>query len=172
MPVLLWGVNCVALAFVVHLIGWRVRLPRRHTRTLLILFLGIPAAFVLLAPLLPPPAAQSLHLPVGTAQYAQVLLFAAAMGLGYIISYSAVEADSPSLVIAGAIADAGPEGLAEAALFEMVSDDVLVKPRVADLLRDGHIRQAAGGFEITRKGRKFVRIFILARRILGAEKGG
>jgi len=54
----------------------------------------------------------------------------------------------------------------------MVSDDVLVKPRVADLLRDGHIRQAAGGFEITRKGRKFVRIFILARRILGAEKGG
>jgi hypothetical protein len=172
MSVLLWAVNCVALAFVVHLVWWRVRLPRRHTRTLLILFLGIPTVFILLAPLVPPQTAQALHLPFGIAQYAQVMLFAVAMGLGYIISYSAVEADSPSLVIAGAIAGAGAEGLPEAALFEVASDDVLVKPRIADLLRDGHLRRAAGGYEITGKGRRFVSIFIVARRVLGAGKGG
>jgi hypothetical protein len=172
MAVLLWGVICVALAFVSHLILWRVRLPRRQTRTLLILFLGIPTAFISLAMRCTLPAAQALHLPRGAPQYAQVMLFAVAMAMGYVISYSAIEADSPSLVLALAIAGAGPEGLSEAALLESASDDVLIRPRIADLLRDGHIRRTRGGYEITGKGRGFVRIFIIARQVLGAGKGG
>ncbi len=169
----LLGYCCAALAcaFVLHVAVWRVRVPRRQTRSLLLIFFGaLVAALALLVGLsraggLPPTSRLGptcLHL----------VLFHTAITLAYVITYSAVEADSPSLLIVLAVAEAGRDGLPVKRLEERLNDDVLVRPRLANLVRDGTIARGSDGCRLTRKGRAFIRIFIAARRVLGAGKGG
>ena len=88
------------------------------------------------------------------------------------ITYSAMEADSPSLVILNHIADAGSEGVAKDVFFDSLNDDILVKPRIKDLLRDKMAYLEEGRYRLTPKGIRFARIFILFRGLLKAPKGG
>src|SRR5205814_8931173 len=70
-----------------HLIVWKIRLPKFHTRTLLLLF-----AFVLFLWLV------TLTLrPMSLAEVAHVGLFYTSLSLCHVITYSAFEAASPTL---------------------------------------------------------------------------
>ncbi len=170
MAALVWGVALVGLAFLVHVAWWRLCLPRRQTRALLLIFLGCGAGALLGLRLLGP--RDGVPWPRTAADYVQIGLLVLAFAAAYVITYSAVEADSPTLVLVRVIAAAGPEGLPEADLYEKASDDVLVTPRVADLVRDGMLQLDGGRYHLTGKGRRFVRIFICYRWLLGAGKGG
>ena len=41
MKVLLWGIILFVLAFLLHLIIWKIRLPKRQIRMLLLIFFGV-----------------------------------------------------------------------------------------------------------------------------------
>jgi hypothetical protein len=170
MAVLLWGCVSVVGALGLHLALWRLHRPRRQTRALLVIFFGVTAA--VLVALAAWPAGDSPWLPAGLLEYAHIALFAVAFALAYIITYSAIEADSPSLVIVMEIAKAGKEGISEADFEAQLSDAVLIEPRVADLVRDRMLTLEKDRYCLTAKGRSFVRIFILFRALLGAGKGG
>lgn len=172
MAVLCWSILTVAAAFILHLALWRIHLPQRQTRALLGLFFGVlalvlaGAATGLTDDLVPLPRL------AGLPQYVQTAIFVTGFTLAYIITYSALEADSPTLVMIKAIAEAGAAGLPVEKLLESASDDVLLKPRLADLVRDGMLVQDGSTYQMTPRGRSFVQIFIYSRRILGAGKGG
>src|SRR3990172_1725927 len=151
MKVLFWGSAVFALSFVLHFALWRVRLPKRQTRALLIIFFGSLAAFF---------AFFRGYASLGLYECVSVGLFVVSLTLAYIITYSAMEVDSPSLVMVNAIAGAGAEGLPKARFDEMMTDDVLVIPRIKDLLRDGHVYLDEGRYRLTPKGGSFIRIFI------------
>jgi hypothetical protein len=173
MAVLCWGGGIVCVFFLLHCVIWRVRLPKYQTRallglclgTLLIVLAGLAAGwYAALAGVLPMPA--------GRPQYFQIALFVIAFGLAYIITYSALEADSPTLVMVQAIARAESTGLAAEDFHGQMSDAILVEPRIADLIRDGMVVEQGDRYAITRKGRRFVGIFIRFRCLLGLGKGG
>ena len=88
------------------------------------------------------------------------------------ITYSAIEVDSPSLVMINAIAKAGKEGLDEKLFYQMMNGDILIKPRINDLLNDKMAYLEGYKYKLTPKGRLLVRIFILYRKLLNAPKGG
>lgn len=174
MAVLIWGVTIVLLSFAVHVALWRMRLPRRQTRALLLIF-----SACLILSLWSLSIAQGwdgcprwVPLPMGIAQYVHIAILVAALALAYVTTYSAVEVDSPSLLIVLAIARAGREGLEKARFEQQFSDDVLVRPRIRDLVRDGMVAVDHGRHSITQKGRRFVAIMIAYRTLLGAGKGG
>lgn len=173
MAVLLWSYATVTLAFLLHLIWWRIRIPKYQTRTLLFVFFGVLAAalmgLALAARLLRPTAAP---LPAGISEYVQIALFVIAFTLAYVITYSALEADSPSLVMIRAVAHAGAAGLRQAEFHAWLSDDRLVTPRIQDLIRDHLVILDGDRYRLTAKGRRFIAIFILFRALLGAGKGG
>ena len=77
-----------------------------------------------------------------------------------------------TLVLIQAINRAGTEGLPEEELLAAASDRVLVLPRMDDLVRDGLAARTRDGLRITEKGRWFVSMFILFRKLLGVGKGG
>ena len=93
-----------------------------------------------------------------------------AFALAYTITYSAIEVDSPSLVMLLEVAKRGEAGMATEEFHTHFSDKLLVDPRVADMLRDGLAVARGEQIVITAKGRAFVRIFIGFRAILGAGK--
>ena len=99
MNILLYGLSLFFLAFGIHLIIWRVHLPQYHSKTLLLTFMGTFFLGVIFTPLFPRGGLWALFLPHGLFELVHVFLLFLFLTLAYIITYSALEADSPSLVI-------------------------------------------------------------------------
>src|SRR5262249_23646491 len=87
------------------------RVPRRQIFCLLLLFLGLLPVGLAAAAWLP-----GLHglRPDGFWENLHVALFYVAVSLGYIVTYSALEEDSPTLTVVAFVADAGGRGGARA----------------------------------------------------------
>jgi hypothetical protein len=88
------------------------------------------------------------------------------------MTYPAIEVESPTLVMIQAIARRGDEGLARATLFAQLNDEVLVAPRVRDLLSEGLAVERDGRLYLSAGGRRLVNLFFIWRRVLGAREGG
>ena len=174
MKVLVLGLSIFCIAFSIHLVLWKIRIPQYHIKALLQIFLGtLLAALAVLA--------LNAHLYFlltdllivdHPALYFHIALLFVALMLFYIVTYTALEVDSPSLIILCNIKKAGAQGLPKEKILESMTNDTLVMPRLNDLLRDGLAVKTQDRYQITDKG-KFVRIFILYRRLLGiTAKGG
>ena len=110
--------------------------------------------------------------PQKTLEYIHVCLLFVSLTLSYMITYSAFEADSPTLVMVMTIEKAGQGGLDKKEFIQRLNDDILIKPRIRDLITDKMAYLDGEKYRLTSKGVLFARIFILYRRLLKAPKGG
>ena len=173
MKILFFGSAIYCLSFLVHIIVWGVRLPRAHTKTIVRIFLGtlIISLFTLWVTSRCYQRYAS-FIPHSGLEYVHICLFFISLTLAYLSFYTAVEADSPSLVMVMHISDAGGKGLDKGALREMANNDTLVKPRLTDLLNAKMVCRVDNRYRLTTSGLIFVSIFIFYRNLLKAEKGG
>lgn len=156
----------------VHLAVWKIKLPRRQTKILLyILFGGLTAALVF-SILNPSFSLLGILVPHGPAELLSTALYVTAFTLAYMITYSAIEADSPTLVMIKTIADAGEAGIRKEDFFKALNDDVLLEPRLRDLRTDHMAVFNNGIYSLTGKGRLFAAIFIKWHILLDREPGG
>lgn len=172
MKTLIWGNLVFFSFFLLHLAVWKVRLPSRQTKTLLfLLFSGLAAALAFFR-LFPALTLLGFSPPAGPPENLAVAVYVTSLILAYTITYSAVEADSPTLVMIKTIADAGEKGIAKADFFSALNDEVLVAPRLRDLLTDKMAELLDGKYALTPKGRLFAALFTYYRALLGLGKGG
>jgi hypothetical protein len=158
MNVLIAGGMALLLAWGAHVVLWKVRVPRRQTRTLLILFAGAAFFMVLMRRL-------------GALEAVYLLTMVGTVGFAYATFFTTVEADSPSLDILLRL-DCDHGGVSEDELLSVLNDDVLVLARLDDLVRCGMVALRAGRFEATSSGRAFIAVFVNFRRLINAGKGG
>jgi len=162
------GVGLFVLAFLIHLAWWRIRLPRRQRPTLfrgLILFLplglgGLTAVGLWPARWLLSPAA------------AVVALIYLSLTITYVISYTALEGDSPTLSLMRWIG-AHPGGVSQGELDAFMASRPFVQTRLKALEEDGLAEQR--GERVYAKGRPT----LLFRAVMGwrelygpVERGG
>ncbi len=173
MPIVGLALVLFAGAFLLHLIRWRIALPAATSRalvlTLIVGIVGGLALVLLMARILPGLAALLPSDPVGLLLS---LLLSLALAASYVMTYPAIEVESPTLVMIQAIARRGQEGLSRATLFAQLNDEVLVAPRVRDLVSDGLAVERGGRLHLSESGRRLVQMFVLWRRVLGAREGG
>lgn len=173
MPIVGLALVLFAGAFLLHLILWRIAPPAATMlailRTFVIGILGGLLSLLALAWMLPGLAA---WLPADPFGLLLALLLSLALAAGYVMTYPAIEVESPTLVIVQAVARRGGRGLDRAALFERLNDEVLVAPRVRDLLSDGLAVEEGGRLRLSGRGRRLVAVFAIWRRVLGAAEGG
>jgi hypothetical protein len=106
-------------------------------------------------------------------EFLHIFLFVTSFTLAYMITYSALEADSPSLVMIMSIANAGPKGLPQEKFKQLMTDEMLIVPRIRDLLRDKMVYVEGKKYKLTTKGLVSAWIFIVYRHILNiSQKGG
>jgi len=170
---LIYGGGLLLLAFVLHVIVWRLRVPKRQGRGIVCVFL-----LTLIA---------GLALGV-TTEYAKgnfwdhafdqmisssnwILLYIS-YTLAYLISFTAIEADSPSLVMVKQIMESGEKGLIPETLEKRIVNDDLVMPRIGDLLRDKMIIKERGHLVLTAKGRFLSQLFMYQRTLFRLGPGG
>lgn len=162
MNVLFFVIVAFTCAIIIHFIYWKFNIPEKQTASLLKIFFS-----VLLV------AGASLWLQSFNAVL--VLHFTIAylpLVAAYIITYSALEADSPSLVIIDNIYRAGNQGIARQDFNALMNDELLVVPRLKDLCRDNLAYVENEKYLLTLQGRKFIKIFIFFRHLLNLQKGG
>jgi hypothetical protein len=172
MNILLSGLSLFFLAFGIHLVIWKVHLPHHQSRALLWTFFGTFSLGVICIPLFPQDGPWVWFIPHGFLELTHVFLMFLSLTLAYLITYSALEADSPSLVIIRMIAEAMPTGLAKQDLEKRLSDDILILPRIKDLLRDNLVVANGERLQLTPQGRFFIKLFVIVRTLLKAGKGG
>ena len=163
MKILLSGAGLFSLSLCLHLVIWQIRLPKGQIKALLQLFFTVlvighiylyltsSASFI-----------ECLH---------SCLLFVS-LSLAYLCTYSAIAADSPSLVMMTRIAETGSAGLDREKLFASLDDHSLIIPRIKDLHDAQMLSLSQGKYRLTTRGRLFVRIFINYRKALRLPKGG
>lgn len=97
----------------------------------------------------------------------------AAFTCAWVITYSAFEAESPTLVMADRLLRAGHDGVRKEDLAASMSDEVLLVPRVEDLVRDQMATvDEQGRYHLTPKGRLMLTIIYGYKKLLGASSGG
>ncbi|HWM84128.1 MAG TPA: hypothetical protein VNQ56_18870 [Pseudolabrys sp.] len=166
MTVLLSALALFAIAFAAHLVWWRLCLPRRQ---LLILF-GIIVVGACGGALLLVFDPLSLGLSVPLALLS-VLLYGS-FGVVYLILFSALEADSPTLTILNLIASRGQAGIHQDELVREMEKHSYVQVRIDQMVRDGMALESAGRIRLASGGLWFSHFILFYRRLLSREYVG
>ena len=170
MHLLIYSLAVFLLAFGIHLVLWFVRVPRRPYPALLALFALAGLAAAALQPFLP--AALAAFYPSGFWPWAAAALFHAAGSLSYIIVYSALEQDSPSVTMVKFTELGGPNGRARNDYNQILSDDLIIHSRLRAMVEGQLARRHGNRFTLAPKGAFWNRIFGLWMKLLGIRGGG
>jgi hypothetical protein len=159
----------LAVFALVHLVVWRVRRPAGQYLALLGLAAGVLVVALTVRLAL---EAGAQWTPARTLDYLNQITLFTVLALAYISTYSAVQADSPTMTILLRIAAAGPGGLTRRDLSDDLIDELLVIPRLNDLVVGGMVDLRAGRYVIAMRGALFGRLHARYRAMLRMEKGG
>jgi hypothetical protein len=173
MSIAVTGVGLFMAAFVIHVAWWRLGRPRRSGQTLIVLMvavIGITWLVVFASALFWPAAAHLL--PGNLIAFVHALVVALAIAAAYVMTYPAIEVESPILVLIDTIAKGGRAGVEFKELRHRLDNDALVAPRIQDLLDEGLLVLDDGRYRPTAKGVALARMFAGWRRIIGAGEGG
>jgi hypothetical protein len=163
MSVFVPGCFLVCTSLALHVAVWKIRLPRRHIISLLIIFAIILCLWLLYA------LVEGVRLPI----LLHVALFQISAGLSYAIAYSAIEADSPTLSLMNFLAQGERDGVPAAEVFNFLSQRPFAKARLAALLASGLIRVQDDRYILAGNGSLAFRFVLGYRRLYGpVSKGG
>lgn len=156
-------------AILLQIIIWHIKVPSGKITALCKIFILVLVFGLALARIF---SGYFIWLPHDLAGFFYIILFYAALVIAYIGNYPVVEVDSPSFLIIKLIAGSGPNGLSREALNKIMSDDLLIKPRIEDLIKAKMAIFDDEKYMITKKGILFVSMFIFFRKIINLPKGG
>lgn len=156
--------------FAVHLAWWRVALPRRQRAVLL--------GFFLLGGLALAPLAGLLLFwfglePLSFVQWLNVGLAVVAFALAYVVTYSALEADSPTLSLVRYIASSGSAGVREEELRDFMASRPFVGARLSALVEEGMVLEREGRIHLAEHPYTLFKLVLLHReKVLGLTHHG
>ena len=169
-PVILAGAAWF-LAFVLHLTLWRWRLPKAQLKALLVIFAVVWAIAALLV----------------VTDFVGFGSFAAGWLIGflyfcliywstafcYVITYSAMEGDSPTLSLTRHLHRRGGEGVSHDEIEDFFRQRPFVGARVKALVTDNVFIEEEGGYRLSPGSYVFFRVILGYRRVVfGPIKSG
>jgi len=167
MAVVLSAAGLFVLALAIHLVWWRIKVPRQQLASLIGLILATAAVgFTVLS--LVGPLRDALPLPL---LLLAVMLFGS-FGVAYLILFTAVEADSPTLTILGLISASGSRGIHRDELMAAMERHSYVQIRVDQMIADGMAIETPTGLRLGTQGLWLSSLVLLYRRLLVRTNAG
>jgi len=157
-----------AVSFLVHLVWWRLALPRRQTAALLGLFFGVLSIWLAASHFMP----GQWFTAADVWQAIHVAIFHTACTLAYVVAYSALEHRSPSMTLLVAVANARGAGRTAADLRSLLGDASPVEVRLDAMAHDGMVVRDGDDYRLAPKGQTWVAVLSIWRRCLGLPRGG
>ena len=160
-----------SVAWLLHICIWRLRLPRAQLKTLLVLFLvtwAISSPFAVMCA-----SAAGLSYEKGFIEFVYFCLLFWCATLCYIITYSAMEGDSPTLSLTRHLHAKGDEGISHEEIEEFFRQRPFVGARVKALVTDNVFIEEKGGYRLSAGRFLFFRVILGYRRVVfGPIKSG
>jgi hypothetical protein len=159
----------LTVLFLIHLAWWRIRLPHHQRPVLLLLFIG---GGLFLVPLLAWLGSEK-NWALSWIQWMNVALGIVAFALFYTVTYSALEADSPTLSLLRFIHEQGPEGVSREDLKAFMEMRPFVAARLTALMQDNMLVEEKGRYRLARHPYLLFRLVLFYRNtILGVKGSG
>jgi hypothetical protein len=173
MTALLLALGAFASLILTHILVWRLHRPTGQYATLSLLWLLVLVAVLAALHVVPSaiPGSPGFR-PLTPTEYVNFLMLYTALMLPYVTTYSAVQADSPAMAILLRMDAVGSHGLTIDEMLDQLGDDVLVIPRLNDLVKGKLLIFHRGRYVIRRRGALLARLHLGYRRLLQMEKGG
>ena len=172
MNILIWGVALLVMSFLLQIIIWRAKLPKRQSLAIIYIYL-FSFVSILIINYFADSLGISNDLTInGLPDYLHFTLFFIISLAFYVIDYPGIEVDSPSFVIIAMISSKGDEGLTIEELTNILNDDVLVKPRLEDCLNDNMAYISNNKYKLTKKGHLMAKIFNIWRKLFNMQDTG
>ncbi len=163
MTVFLTTLFLLGIALTVHVLIWKLRLPRRQMRALALAFAGVYVSWLIATSFMGIPLFMLLH----------ITLFYTACSLCYIITYSAIEADSPTLSLMRFIDRQGPGGVSSETAEKFLAQHLFVNARLAALIDSGMIVFRNDRYIVAGQPSLFFRLILDFRKLYGPiSRGG
>lgn len=166
-------VTMIALlvAFVAHLILWRWRLPRAQLKALLVIFVLVWILVSLALQTGTIAANSGTGGPLVGFLYFCLIYWPAAFC--YMITYSAMEGDSPTLSLTRHLHRKGEEGVSHEEIEDFFRQRPFVGARVKALVADDIFVEEEGGYRLSPGSYVFFRVILGYRRVVfGPIKSG
>jgi hypothetical protein len=166
MTVLLAGVGLLFLSFCAQLVLWRIFIPSRQIPALLLVFILMPliVAGVVQLTGIPMPAALS------AAEMVRLAIFYVSCALTYIVLYSAIEEQSPTLAIISYVAERSQ--CTDADLVARFGRGHELSQRIELLARSEFVRQEGDCYRLSPAGDRLAKLFDAANQLFSLESGG
>jgi hypothetical protein len=169
---LIYAFSFLGVAFALHLLVWRFYLPKAQLKTLLLVFLATWCGAVCLA-WFSDWLLVSLSQRGSFAGFLYFCLFYWAAALCYVITYSAMEGDSPTLSLTRHLHRKGIEGISHEEVEEFFRQRPFVGARVKALVTDNIFIEESGGYRLASGSYLFFRLILGYRRVVfGPVKAG
>ena len=171
MAILFFCITLVLIAIFLHLILLKnqVKLSQNPTVILLFIFISVLCIGLIGAYFL---NKKYSFLPNGIWQNLHVIIFYVPVMLSYIITYLALEDDSPTMTIVRFVEQAKGEGRTIKQIRQIISDEALILPRIDTMFKDGWVEFRDDKYYITVKGKAFNQIFALGLKPLNITREG
>jgi hypothetical protein len=170
LTVLFWGLALLGGALAAHVLWWRTRLPANQLAALLKLFLAVLALWLCGNALLGLAGIGIAGLPLAPVACLHAGLLYLSAALAYVVLFSTIDADSPSINILRALDEAGPQGLTEAELLRRTGMERFFASRLERMETDGMTLHTPQGLVPGAKGSLLLGLVQLWRAIMGAPK--
>lgn len=153
------------LSFIIHLLWWRIKMPSRTTGMLLLIFLSVPAILFALG-------LSRYITPDTTYSLSRLLLLYSTCSLVYVILYSAIEQQSPTLGMVSFINKHSERGCDDEALMLFLNAGEEIKKRLNLMQQSGWVIQQGQRWHLTKNGKRIAQLFQAAASIFGIKRGG
>jgi hypothetical protein len=165
--VLLSAAALFAIAFAVHVVWWRLKVPRRQLFALLVLFLVVAiAGFTTIHAVGLFPG--QLPLP----RFLLAVLLFGGVCVVYLVAFTAMEEDSPSLTLLRLISEAGSRGIHREELMRVVERHSFIKVRIDLMVADGMAVETPTGLRLGTQGLWLSSLVLFYRKLLGRNVVG
>ena len=154
----------LAVGFGLQVAVWRVRVPASQTRVLLLLFLFVYTVMGI-----------ALFSGLSVRSFSDLLyvsLLFWAPALCYVLLYTGIESDSPTLTTVLRIFEAGAGGIEHEDLREFLASRSFVRARIRHLLEDGLVEERGDRVRATAAGNASIWPLELHRRLIGRRTRG
>ena len=167
-----YGIFLFFLVFIIHVGLWRMRKPRNTTVAIIVLFpIGVISAWGVIS-LIPDTYLSHNLLSDNSIDNSLALLLALALSASYVMTYPALENDSPTLKLVYWIWASNPEGISRQELCGHFSNEALVKPSITEMINERLIKLNGNSLMLTKRGRRLVRFYQAWRKLLRTDIGG
>lgn len=157
----------IFLSLLINIIFWRIRLPNKQTISIFIIFIAVFLFFCLIHFLNFLPKNYTLKY---FGEWIQIILFYFTFLFTYLIVYTSIENNSPSMKIIMQIYNSGKKGLNNSELNKVISNEEFIKTRIDSLLRSDLLLYRDNIFLISPKGKSTIKIMLLIHKLIDQKK--